>query len=75
MTGRLRRSGPLLVSVAGAVSVALDGTVLLVAQPSLQRWLSASPAQIQWPSTGYLVAAAALLAVAVRLGDREPSAT
>lgn len=61
--------------MAGAVSVALDGTVLLVAQPSLQRSLTASPAQIQWTSTGYLVAAAALLVVAERLGDREPSAT
>nr|WP_229713452.1 MFS transporter [Streptomyces fuscichromogenes] len=50
--------------------VALDGTVLLVAQPSLQRSLAASPAQIQWTSTGYLVAVAALLVVAGRLGDR-----
>jgi hypothetical protein len=47
MTGRLRRSVLLLVSVAGAVIVALDGTVLLVVQPSLQRSLAASPAQIQ----------------------------
>jgi hypothetical protein len=46
MTGRQRRSVPLFVSVAGAVIVALDGTVLLVAQPSLQRSLAASPAQI-----------------------------
>ncbi|MGW0817972.1 MFS transporter [Streptomyces viridiviolaceus] len=50
--------------------VALDGTVLLVAQPSLQHALAASPAQIQWTSTGYLVAVAALLLVAGRLGDR-----
>ncbi|MCX4539076.1 hypothetical protein [Streptomyces sp. NBC_01565] len=47
MTGSLRRSVPLLVSVARAVIVALDGTVLLVAQPSLRRSLAASPAQIQ----------------------------
>ncbi|MEU6683300.1 MFS transporter [Streptomyces sp. NPDC046832] len=50
--------------------VALDGTILLVAQPSLQRDLGASVAQIQWTSTGYLVAVAALLVVAGRLGDR-----
>ncbi|MFE2141541.1 hypothetical protein ACFXA3_07255 [Streptomyces sp. NPDC059456] len=47
MTGRLRRSVPLLVSVAGAVIVALDGAVLLVAHLSLQRSLAASPAQNQ----------------------------
>ncbi|MFJ7335702.1 MFS transporter [Streptomyces sp. NPDC101110] len=50
--------------------VALDGTILLVAQPSLQHDLGASVAQIQWTSTGYLVAVAALLVIAGRLGDR-----
>ena len=60
----------LLVSVAGAMLVAMDGTVLLVAQPSLGRSLGASVAQVQWTSTGYLVAVAALLVVAGRLGDR-----
>ncbi|MFB7955990.1 MFS transporter [Streptomyces sp. NPDC056045] len=50
--------------------VALDGTVLLVAQPGLQRDLGASTAQVQWTSTGYLVAVAALLVIAGRLGDR-----
>ncbi|MEU7719341.1 MFS transporter [Streptomyces tibetensis] len=70
MTGGLRRSAPLLVSAAGAMIVALDGTVLLVAQPALQRALAAGPAQVQWTSTGYLVAVAALLVLAGRLGDR-----
>ncbi|MBT2399736.1 MFS transporter [Streptomyces sp. ISL-100] len=50
--------------------VALDGTVLLVAQPSLQRDLGADVAQVQWTSTGYLLAVAALLVIAGRLGDR-----
>ena len=67
---RLSTSAPLLVSAAGAMIVALDGTVLLVAQPSLQRAFAATPAQIQWTSTGYLVAVAALLVLAGRLGDR-----
>ncbi|MGW9380908.1 MFS transporter [Streptomyces albidoflavus] len=70
MTGRAGRAAPLLVSAAGAMIVALDGTVLLMAQPSLQRSLGVSGAQIQWTSTGYLVAVAALLVVAGRLGDR-----
>ncbi|MFJ9853642.1 MFS transporter [Streptomyces sp. NPDC101150] len=50
--------------------VALDGTVLTVAQPSLQRDLHASFVQVQWTSTGYLIAVAALLVFAGRLGDR-----
>ncbi|MEV5908455.1 MFS transporter [Streptomyces chartreusis] len=56
-------------SVVGAVIVALDGTVLTVAQPSLQRDLGASFAQVQWTSTGYLIAVASLLVLAGRLGD------
>ncbi|WP_128434358.1 MFS transporter [Streptomyces cyaneus] len=57
-------------SVAGAVIVALDGTVLTLAQPTLQRDLGASFAQVQWTSTGYLIAVASLLVFAGRLGDR-----
>nr|WP_099908129.1 MFS transporter [Streptomyces sp. TLI_171] len=50
--------------------VALDGTVLLIAQPAMRRELAANAAQLQWTSTGYLVAVAALLVVAGRIGDR-----
>ncbi|MGW0872230.1 MFS transporter [Streptomyces sp. NPDC002740] len=50
--------------------VALDGTVLTVAQPTLRRDLGASLTQVQWTSTGYLVAVAGLLVFAGRLGDR-----
>lgn len=57
-------------SVVGAVIVALDGTVLTVAQPTLQHDLGASFAQVQWTSTGYLIAVAGLLVFAGRLGDR-----
>lgn len=63
------RAGTLASSIAGAVIVALDGTVLTVAQPALQRDLSASFAQVQWTSTGYLVAVASLLVFSGRLGD------
>ncbi|MFI9615083.1 MFS transporter [Streptomyces sp. NPDC052023] len=66
MTPRLA----LVSSVTGAVLVALDGTVLTIAQPTLQRDLGASFAQVQWTSTGYLIAVAALLVFAGRLGDR-----
>ncbi|MFE6721377.1 MFS transporter [Streptomyces albidoflavus] len=64
------RAAPLLVGAGGAMIVALDGTVLLMAQPELRRAFGASAAQLQWTSTGYLVAVAALLVLAGRLGDR-----
>ncbi|MET8298477.1 MFS transporter [Streptomyces sp. NPDC005180] len=70
MSTSAQRRLALLVSVVGAMLVALDGTVLLVAQPGLQRDLGASVAQIQWTSTGYLLAVASLLVIAGRLGDR-----
>jgi MFS family permease len=57
-------------SVVGAVIVALDGTVLTIAQPTLQEDLGASYARVQWTSTGYLIAVAGLLVFAGRLGDR-----
>ncbi|MFI6931441.1 MFS transporter [Streptomyces sp. NPDC050287] len=68
MTGHRRLT--LASSVVGAVIVAMDGTVLTVAQPTLQRDLGASFAQVQWTSTGYLIAMASLLVFAGRLGDR-----
>ncbi|MFE5488193.1 MFS transporter [Streptomyces sp. NPDC056527] len=65
-----QRQLTLACSVVGAAVVALDGTVLTLAQPALQRDLGASFAQVQWTSTGYLVAVASLLVFAGRLGDR-----
>ncbi|MFI6743043.1 MFS transporter [Nonomuraea sp. NPDC050451] len=70
MNGTTRQRLALIVSAAGAMLVALDGTVLMVAQPSVQHDLGASVAQTQWTSTGYLLAVAALLVIAGRLGDR-----
>ncbi|MFD8913711.1 MFS transporter [Streptomyces sp. NPDC059575] len=66
----MNRRPALACSVAGAVLVALDGTVLTVAQPSLQRSLNASYAEVQWTSTAYLLVVASLLVFAGRLGDR-----
>lgn len=57
-------------SVGGAAIVALDGTVLTVAQPTLRHDLDASLAQVQWTSTAYLIAVAGLLVFSGRLGDR-----
>lgn len=50
--------------------MALDGTVLLMARPGPRRAFGASAAQLRWTGTGYLVAVAALLVLAERLGDR-----
>ncbi|MEU2720391.1 MFS transporter [Streptomyces smyrnaeus] len=69
-SGRGIRALTLVASATGAAVVALDGTVLVVVQPSLQRELGATLAQVQWTSTGYLVAVAGLLVFAGRLGDR-----
>ncbi|MFI8230497.1 MFS transporter [Streptomyces sp. NPDC085900] len=68
MTGQ--RALALTGSVVGAVVVALDGTILSVVQPTLRRDLDASFAQVQWTSTGYLIAVAGLLVFSGRLGDR-----
>ncbi|MFF9017103.1 MFS transporter [Streptomyces sp. NPDC014870] len=64
-----RRRATLACSVLGAAVVALDGTVLTMALPTLQRDLGADFGQVQWTSTGYLVAVASLLVFAGRLGD------
>lgn len=69
-TTGLRHRLTLVCSVVGAMVVALDGTALTVVQPALQRDLDASFAQVQWTSTGYLIAVASLLVFAGRLGDR-----
>lgn len=65
-----QRALALTCSVVGAAVVALDGTVLTIAQPVLQRDLHVGLGQVQWTSTGYLVAVAGLLVFAGRLGDR-----
>ncbi|MFJ8431482.1 MFS transporter [Kitasatospora sp. NPDC094019] len=70
MTAARTRRLTLVGSVLGAAVVALDGTVLTVAQPSLRRDLDTSLAAVQWTSTAYLVTVAALLVFAGRLGDR-----
>ncbi|MEV6394278.1 MFS transporter [Streptomyces sp. NPDC051907] len=66
----MNRALVLTASITGAVIVALDGTALTVAQPSMQRSLDATFVQVQWTSTAYLIAVASLLVFAGRLGDR-----
>jgi EmrB/QacA subfamily drug resistance transporter len=60
-----------LVAVAlGVMMVALDGTVVSVANPTIQHDLHASLAGLQWVTNGYLLALAVLLILGGKLGDR-----
>src|ERR1041385_4425550 len=60
-----------LISVAvGVMMVALDGTVVAIANPAIQKDLGASFAQVQWITNGYFLALAVTLITAGKLGDR-----
>jgi EmrB/QacA subfamily drug resistance transporter len=60
-----------LIAVAlGVMMVALDGTVVGVANPTIAADLDASLAGLQWVTNGYLLALAVLLIVGGKLGDR-----
>jgi EmrB/QacA subfamily drug resistance transporter len=50
--------------------VAIDGTVVAVANPSIQSHLNASLADIQWVTNGYLLAIAITLITIGKIGDR-----
>ncbi|GJF27881.1 MFS transporter [Kitasatospora sp. NE20-6] len=70
MTTTWRQRLTLTCSITGAVTVAVDGTVLTVAQPALRHDLHASLGAVQWTSTGYLITVASLLVLSGRIGDR-----
>jgi EmrB/QacA subfamily drug resistance transporter len=60
-----------LVTVAiGITMVALDGTIVAIANPAIQKDLNASLADVQWITNGYLLALAVALITAGKLGDR-----
>jgi EmrB/QacA subfamily drug resistance transporter len=60
-----------LFSVAiGVMMVALDGTIVAIANPAIQSDLGASLADVQWITNGYLLALAVALITAGKLGDR-----
>lgn len=60
-----------LVTVAfGVAMVALDGTIVAIANPAIQKDLGASLADVQWITNGYLLALAVSLITAGKLGDR-----
>ncbi|GHG73090.1 DHA2 family efflux MFS transporter permease subunit [Streptomyces griseocarneus] len=60
-----------LISVAiGVMMVALDGTIVAIANPAIQKDLGASLADVQWITNAYLLALAVALITAGKLGDR-----
>ncbi|WP_250304133.1 MFS transporter [Streptomyces sp. A 4/2] len=60
-----------LFSVAiGVMMVALDGTIVAIANPAIQKDLGATFSQVQWISNGYFLALAVSLITAGKLGDR-----
>ena len=63
------RSLALAVLCAMQLMIILDGSVVTVALPTIQRELGFSPAGLAWVMNTYLIAFAGLLLLAGRLGD------
>lgn len=60
-----------LITVAvGVMVVALDGTIVAIANPAIQKDLGATFADVQWITNGYFLALAVSLITAGKLGDR-----
>ncbi|MFI2712994.1 MFS transporter [Micromonospora sp. NPDC018662] len=59
----------LLVLATGALMTILDGSIVTVAMPAIQRDLHFSPAGLSWVVNAYLIAFGSLLLLAGRLGD------
>nr|WP_307620338.1 MFS transporter [Streptomyces sp. V3I7] len=60
-----------LITVAvGVMMVALDGTIVAIANPAIGKDLHASWAQLQWITNAYVLALAVSLITAGKLGDR-----
>ncbi|MFJ9421129.1 MULTISPECIES: MFS transporter [Streptomyces] len=60
-----------LITVAvGVMMVALDGTIVAIANPAIKDDLKASFADVQWITNGYFLALAVALITAGKLGDR-----
>ncbi|AXI77438.1 MFS transporter [Peterkaempfera bronchialis] len=60
----------LLTVAVGVMMVALDGTIVAIANPVIAHDLGASLADMQWVTNGYLLALAVFLITAGKIGDR-----
>src|SRR5690606_2378854 len=70
--GGLRGSpwGTLVAIAFGVMMVALDGTIVAVANPAIGADLNASLGELRWATHGYLLGLAVFLITAGKLGDR-----
>jgi EmrB/QacA subfamily drug resistance transporter len=68
--GYPRRWLAAIVLIVGALMDMIDVTIVNVALPSIQRDLHASPTQLEWVVSGYMLAFAATLIIAGNLGDK-----
>ncbi|MGF1342996.1 MFS transporter [Streptomyces flavovirens] len=64
-----RRRLALGVIATGMLMIILDGSIVTVAMPSMQRDLGFTPAGLSWVVNAYLIAFGSLLLLAGRLGD------
>ncbi|GGZ22456.1 MFS transporter [Streptomyces inusitatus] len=60
----------LVVVAVGVMMVALDGTIVAIANPAIADDLDATFADVQWITNGYFLALAVSLITAGKLGDR-----
>ena len=63
------RLAALAVLCAGMLMIILDGSIVTVALPAIQRDLRFSPSALTWTVNAYLIAFGGLLLLAGRLGD------
>jgi MFS family permease len=66
---RSNRWTALVVLSAAMLMTILDGSIVTVAMPAIQRDLGFSPAGLSWTVNAYLIAFGGLLLLAGRLGD------
>ena len=69
VTSDSRRQLALWLLCAASLMIILDGTIVTVALPSIQRQLGFSAANLSWVVNAYLIAFGSLLLLAGRLGD------
>jgi EmrB/QacA subfamily drug resistance transporter len=71
-TSAVRAAGPwvLVATILGSSMSFIDGTVVNVALPTIQRELNATAADVQWVIQAYALFLAALILVGGALGDR-----
>ncbi|MGW3245195.1 MFS transporter [Streptomyces sp. NPDC001070] len=67
--GNRSRGLALIVLCAGMLMIILDGSIVTVALPAIQRDLHFSPAGLTWTVNAYMIAFGGLLLLSGRLGD------